>query len=133
MWVKNGWRPEFFAAANWWDAMERLKTFRLNGHPDWRLPTVGELASLVDRNRQAPALIEPNPFKNIITHLPYWSKTEYTFGMDFSVDNVVPFRAYTILMYSGNVFHQNKAELAFIMPVRPLDPDGEAGRETKPN
>ena len=131
MWVKNGWLPEFFAATNWWDAMERLKTFRFNGYQDWRLPTVGEWASLVDRNRQAPAIVEPSPFRNIITHLPYWSKTEYTFGMDFSVKNTVPFQAYTILMYSGNVFHQNKTELAFILPVRSLEPEADIDRNGK--
>jgi hypothetical protein len=123
MWTQSGWRPEFVSASNWWDAVERIKKLRLNGHDDWRLPTIGEWVSLVDKSRQAPALVEPNPFQNIITHLPYWSQTEYTYGIDYTCKNVCPFEAYTVLMYSGNVLHQNKQELAFIMPVRSLKPE----------
>jgi hypothetical protein len=133
MWAKSGWRAEFVSAANWWDAEERVKSLRLNGHDDWRLPTIGEWVSLVDRSQQAPAIVEPNPFENIITHLPYWSQTEYTYGIDYTCKNVCPFEAYTVLMYSGSVLHQNKADLAFIMPIRSLTSDEEdriATRET---
>ena len=40
----------------------------------WRLPTVEELASLVDTSQQQPALPAGHPFSNVSLNL-YWSAT----------------------------------------------------------
>lgn len=121
MWVKNGWRPEFVAAVSWWDAVSSVRDIRLNGYADWRLPTLEEWNSLMDPQQQFPALVEPNPFENIITHMPYWSQTEYTYGKDYTCSTLCPFAAYTVMLYSGTVVHQNKSNRAFVMPVRSLN------------
>jgi Protein of unknown function (DUF1566) len=41
----------------------------------WRLPTIQELASLVDTSQAEPALTNGNPFTNVITDDCYWSAT----------------------------------------------------------
>ncbi len=112
MWVKNGWRIEFFSALSWADAQEKCRQFHLAGYADWRLPTVEQWRSIIDKHQQYPALIDPNPFENIIVHMPYWS--------DSSPDRYVT-RAYVVMLYSGNINHQKKDELAFIMPVRSIN------------
>ena len=119
MWVKNGWRFDFFSAAKWEDALEKCKSFKLGGYSDWRLPTVKEWKTILDRNKEYPALIEPNPFENIISHMPYWSQTEYRPKQVSSASSVS--RAYTVMLYYGKINQQSINERAFIMPVRSLE------------
>ena len=121
MWIKNGWRLDFVSAVTWWDAREKCNSFRHGGYTNWRLPTIKEWQTLIDVNYQAPALVEPNPFVNIITHLPYWSITEYTYNKNHTCDKECPFHSYTVMLYSGNILHQKKSLRAFILPVRHLE------------
>jgi hypothetical protein len=109
MWVKNGWRLEFFAATTWEVAQEKCKQFYFAGHDDWSLPTLGEWKTIIDAKVVAPALVEPNPFENIIIHMPYWTRTELI---------NYPARAYVVQLYAGNVHQMGKSELAFVLPVR---------------
>ena len=99
-------------------AKEKCESFKHRGYTDWRLPTLKEWKSLMDKNNEYPALIEPNPFENIIVHMPYWSNTEYNSSQITTVKN--PNRAYTVMLYYGRVVHQNVGKLAFVMPVRSL-------------
>ena len=115
MWIKNGWRIEFLGAVSWEDALKKCAGFRAGNHTDWRLPTVKEWQSIVDRYSSYPALVDPNPFENIITHMPYWSRTEYTYG---DKPTAVTTNSYTVMLYSGTFNHQRKTDLAFILPVR---------------
>jgi len=119
MWIKNGWRLDFFAAAKWQEAQEKCKEFKLAGFSDWRLPTIREWKSLLDKKNEYPAMVEPNPFENIIVHMPYWSKTEYKSKQLASVRNSL-FRVYTVMLYYGRIGHQNTSKRAFIMPVRAI-------------
>jgi hypothetical protein len=112
MWIKNGWSPEFFSAVTWDDAVKKCRDFKQGGYTDWSLPTVDEWRMLIDTKKQCPALVEPNPFDNIIVHMPYWSGSEL---------NKSPVQAYTVMLYSGTINHQNKKERAFILPVRSID------------
>lgn len=119
MWVKNGWRLDFVAALTWLEAMEKCRNFNLGGHTDWRLSSVDEWKTLIETDRQAPALVEPNPFENIIVHMPYWSQTEFVVAGGLSVRPDHPSaRAYTVMLYTGQIQHQKKGERAFVMPVR---------------
>jgi hypothetical protein len=122
MWVKNGWRLDFLSAETWFDAMEKCKNFIHGNYADWRLPTIEDWKTLIDGKHQNPALVEPNPFVNIISHMPYWSKTEYTYGKDHTCNVKCPLETYTVMLYSGKILHQKKSDIAFIMPVRSLNP-----------
>jgi hypothetical protein len=119
MWIKNGWRLDFFSAVGWKDAIKKCETFKYGGYSDWRLPTIKEWKSLLDKKKEYPAIAEPNPFENIIVHMPYWSNTEFNSSQTPSTKS--PLRAYTVMLYYGRVSHQNISKLAFIMPVRSLN------------
>jgi len=121
MWIKNGWRLDFVSAVTWWDAVKKSKDLKVGGYDDWRLPTIEEWSSLIDTANQNPALVDPNPFVNIISHMPYWSQTEFTYGKDHTCNHQCPFESYTVMLYSGRIQHQKKSGRAFIMPVRSLD------------
>ena len=109
MWIQNGWHRDFFSAVTWEEAVERCRRCKVAGHADWTLPTRAQWQSLLDDRIQAPAIAEPNPFKNVIIHMPYWAR-----------DGPVRLLAhrYTTLLYTGRINHQQKKEVAFIWPVR---------------
>lgn len=121
MWIKNGWRLDFFSAVSWWEANKKCEAFRHAGFDNWRLPTINEWKSLIDTNNQYPALIEPNPFENIIAHMPYWTKTDFIYSGSYTCNVACPIEAYTVMLYSGNMNHQKKTDKAFILPVRLMD------------
>lgn len=118
MWLQNGWKFDFVTAVPWFDAMEKLKNFRHGNYTDWRLPTNAEWQSLIDPRNRNPALVEPNPFVNIISHMPYWSQSEYNYGQRHICDQLCTIDSYIVMLYSGQFSHQDKRELAFILPVR---------------
>jgi hypothetical protein len=109
MWIQSGWHREFIAATTWDEAIDKCDRFEAGGYSDWTLPTRVQWESLLDPTLQAPAIVEPNPFKNIIIHMPYWAK-----------DGPVRLlsRRYTTLLYTGSINHQLKHERAFVWPVR---------------
>lgn len=121
MWIKNGWRLDFFSAATWAEANNKCEKFKLGGYSDWRLPTKEEWRSIIDSNKKNPALVEPNPFENIIGHMPYWTQTEFTYSSKHTKSKKGPLDTYTVLLYSGTINHQKKSERAFILPVRSLN------------
>jgi hypothetical protein len=121
MWMKNGWSLNFLSAVSWFDAMDKCKQLTHGNYRDWRLPTVEEWRSLIDSNNKYPALVEPNPFVNIISHMPYWSMTEFTYSEKHTCTNECPLETYTVMLYSGDILHQRKNEKAFILPVRSMD------------
>lgn len=120
MWLQNGWKLDFVTAVPWFDAIDKLKKFRHGNYDDWRLPTNEEWDSLIDSRHKNPALVEPNPFVNIISHMPYWSKSEYNYGQRHICDQFCTLDSYTVMLYSGQFGHQDKRELAFILPVRTI-------------
>ena len=120
MWIKNGWRMEFISALPWFEAMEKVENFKHGNFDDWRLPTIEEWNSLIDTNHKNPALVAPNPFENIISHMPYWSKTEYTYDKNHTCNKECPFDSYIVTLWSGIIYHQKKRSRAFILPVRSI-------------
>lgn len=109
MWIQNGWHRDFFAATTWEEAITSCEQFQTAGYGDWTLPTRAQWQSLLDDTIQAPAIAEPNPFKNVIIHMPYWAKDGPLRLLS---------RRYTTLLYAGTINHQQKDEMAFIWPVR---------------
>jgi hypothetical protein len=120
MWVKNGWRLDSLSATTWFDAVKKCRNLKYGYYSDWRLPTIEEWRSILDTNNQFPALVEPNPFVNIITHLPYWSSTEFIYSKNYTCRQICPLDTYTVILYSGSINHQKKTENAFILPVRTI-------------
>ncbi|MFC1829747.1 DUF1566 domain-containing protein [Thermodesulfobacteriota bacterium] len=120
MWIKNGWRIESLSAITWFEAINKCQSLKYRNYGDWRLPTVEEWKSILDTNNRNPALIEPNPFVNIVTHMPYWSMTEFIYGNNYTCNRICPFDSYTVVLYSGSIGHQRKTERAFILPVRSI-------------
>jgi Protein of unknown function (DUF1566) len=118
MWIKNGWRKEFFSASTWFEALDKCAKFNHGNYNDWRLPTIDEWLSLINTNFQKPALIEPNPFLNLISHIPYWTRSEYIYGRRYTCTRECPLETYVIMLYFGNVLHQKKTDKALILPVR---------------
>lgn len=111
MWVKNGWPLVFFAASQWEDATAKCLQFSHAGYRDWKLPSVKQWETLIDSNQEAPALPNPNPFENVIIHMPYWSSSEMV---------KYPVKVYAVLLYNGRIHQLRKDERAFIFPVREL-------------
>jgi len=119
MWLKSTPSPIVSPAVTWNEALEKCKELTLGGYNDWRLPTIEEWATIIDTNNQFPALIEPNPFENVIVSGPYWSLSEYTYGPDYTCDAFgCPLKANVALLYLGYFGHQDKNKKAFIWPVR---------------
>jgi len=119
MWRKSTPSPMVSPAVTWNEALAKCEEFNFGGYKDWRLPTVEEWATIIDSNNQFPALVEPNPFENVIVNAPYWSSSEYTFGPDYTCDALgCPLKANVALLYLGYFGHQNKDKKAFVWPVR---------------
>ena len=62
---------------NWQTAMDYCNKSKVGSRSGWRLPTVEELASLVDPNNVAPTLPAGHPFSNIQNDI-YWSSSTWT-------------------------------------------------------
>ena len=59
---------------NWQDAVWYCYSKYLGGRKGWRMPTVEELASLLEPNQNNPALPVGHPFINVGGHV-YWTST----------------------------------------------------------
>ncbi len=60
---------------NWKDSITYCEGLSLVGHSDWRLPTIKELANIVNFDTHLPA-IDETYFPNTNSSL-YWSSTAY--------------------------------------------------------
>ena len=68
---------------NWYDAVSYCYQKHLGGRKGWRLPTVEELASLVDPTQNSPALPTGHPFINVQSFY-YWSSTTYALHTSYA-------------------------------------------------
>jgi Protein of unknown function (DUF1566) len=60
---------------DWNGAQSRCNRLIVGNRQGWRLPTIQELASLVDPSRSNPALPRNHPFINVQLQSFYWSAT----------------------------------------------------------
>ena len=80
---------------DWQQALDRVSQMNkdvIDGHADWRVPTIRELESLVSLDAHSPALPSGHPFSNVQD--TYWSSTTSVYE---------PRYAWTIYMQDGIV------------------------------
>jgi hypothetical protein len=90
------------------DMVAQMNTNLMNGHSDWRLPTIRELERLVSLDAHSPALPSGHPFVNVRD--AYWSSTTSVYE---------PRYAWTVYMEDGiiGVGFKPIAEF-YLWPVR---------------
>jgi hypothetical protein len=98
------WQVESPGEMRWQQAVEYARTLTLDGKFDWRLPTLAELESLLDRTRGRsdgrPFMREDVPFRDLFS---YWSCT--TFADDTQCAWIVMFDGAYLLSYPKNNFY----------------------------
>jgi hypothetical protein len=103
----QGWPNE----EEWGNAVNMAIQMTIANRKGWRLPTVEELASLIDPSRSNPALPAGHPFINVQSNI-YWSSTTYEFNSDF---------AWGVSMADGSAFvnpYQKTGHYFNFWPVR---------------
>lgn len=99
------WQTESPGEMTWHQAQEYAASLGLDSKADWRLPTLKELESLLDRTRARPEgrppVREDIPFRD---ELSYWSST--TFERHTKNAWIVMFDgAYVLSYYKSNLYH----------------------------
>jgi len=95
VWEQDPWT----ATSVWADACNECYIKYVGGRGGWRLPTVEELASLVDVTQNSPALPVGHPFSSDVQSSGYWSSTTYV---------PVPAYAHYVSFYGGLVSNTDK-------------------------
>lgn len=80
MWSKNA---NLSGTMDWQEAGSYCAGLTHADHSDWRLPSLSELKSLIDKNQYDPALPPGNPFMNVQSFY-YWSRTTWEPRPDFA-------------------------------------------------
>jgi hypothetical protein len=68
---------------DWFGALAHCYALEVGGRKGWRLPTIEELASLVDASQPAPTLPSGHPFSNVQSS-NYWSATTFADNTGFA-------------------------------------------------
>ncbi len=100
--------PDSRSRRSWIGAQIFCTQKTVGNRKGWRLPTIQELASLVDPTRVAPALPAGHPFSNVLSSF-YWSATTDAGNTDVAWD---------VIFTNGVVFHNAKFEPFFVWCVR---------------
>jgi hypothetical protein len=77
--------------SSWHDAQNHCNSLTTGGRLGWRLPTIQELASLVDPTQSNPPLPSGHPFSNVQVIMYYWTATTVYIPGDTSMAWVVAF------------------------------------------
>lgn len=97
------WQYETPGKMTWHQAREYATSLLLDGKKGWRIPTVAELESLLDRTKARsdgrPIMREDVPFRD---ELPYWSSNSVHSGSAW----IVHFDgAYILSYYKWNTYY----------------------------
>ncbi len=98
-------------SVSWDRALEQVKALNRQGylgHDDWRLPNVGELASLADAQSGPAEWLSAQGFRGVPKD-DYWTSTTYA---------AYPACAWSVGMFSGIVAARAKAEAGRVFAVR---------------
>lgn len=109
----------------WQDALDSCNCLDISGHADWRLPSVEELLSLIDRTQESPALPFGHPFSGGPASHHYWSSSNDAFDADY---------AWYVSIHSGDADTSSKMVEGIVFPVRGgrFDTDGNLVIPGKP-
>jgi hypothetical protein len=108
VWAKDGNLPG--GTRKWQTAVDYCRSnVSIGNRKGWRLPTIEELASLIDTTQASPALPSGHPFENVQSSSAYWSSTTYE---DDSRD------AWAVHMSNGDVYNVDKPDFYCVWPVR---------------
>ena len=109
------WQKDAGGRMSWDKAMGYASSLRLGKHSDWRLPTVEELATLIDYSKEGPASSFPGMPRDY-----FWSSSSYSGASS---------NAWNVNFYSGNVYSYDKSYSNYVRCIRrgPLafDPSGK--------
>jgi len=96
-------------AVKWEEAVEFCRSTKHKGFAGWRLPTVEEWREIIDKSRENPSLPPGHPFKKVLTHMGYWSKSKHRLGSKY---------VYMTSLWNGKTGYQKKVRNALVWPVR---------------
>ena len=98
-------------STDWFTAVRVCTSQTLGNRKGWRLPTIQELASLVDQTNSGPALPTSHPFVNVsLAPEGYWSATTDAGNLGL---------AWGVEFNTGDIFHgQTKAGAIFVWCLR---------------
>ncbi|MDH3348520.1 MAG: DUF1566 domain-containing protein [Desulfobulbaceae bacterium] len=106
------WMGDEAKSMTWKDSLKYCNNTRVGGYDDWRLPSVKELASLVDETKHEPS-IDSDAFIGARS-APYWSSTTNQKYFDF---------AWVIDFANGFEYGGQKDRRYFVRPVRGASDD----------
>ncbi len=93
---------------DWFNRLNRCYNLEVGGRKGWRVPTIEELMSLVDKSQPAPTLPAGHPFINGQSSF-YWSAT---------TDASNPANALFVTLNNGDVSSSDKTVSHFVWCVR---------------
>jgi len=96
---------------NWQESLDFVANMNREtclGFNDWRLPSRGELRSLLSFQHSRPALPESHPFKDVF-HGWYWTSTSAA---------ISPSHAWYVHMAGARMFYGGKDQSYLVWPVR---------------
>jgi len=110
------WEQSPSAEADWVGAQLHCNNSAVGNRKGWRLPTIQELASLVDPTQFDPALPGGHPFSNVRASHAYWSAT--TSALNSSTAWFMNFQTGSVSIASAGVFTSDKPSTNFVWCVR---------------
>jgi len=123
MWVKDGsyTNMEYSETKSYIDTLNRE---RFAGHSDWRLPTVEELASLLERGwRGVSQTPESQTTPHRAEELVFYIDPIFDLNVDncWSADTVSSWSAWSAYFFRGHITSSFRSYLLFVKAVRSLD------------
>lgn len=105
MWQDNN--DTLTNSQTWDNANAYCSNLTHGGYNDWRLPSIEELQTIVDKNRYSPAI--SSSFTNVATSDSYWSSTTYAGNTSY---------AWFVFFNPGNTYFNAKTNSYYVRCVR---------------